>query len=117
MRVLMLAPGTLGDVAAPAGLGARLRAAGHDVTIVADAQMMPASYDKACAQVRRELGLPAESRRAAERRRREEQPVHHGISPVVLPRPRRSSGTPDALRSVVMRLLLHDSCPLIWSSA
>ena len=49
MRVLMLAPGTLGDVAAPAGLGARLRAAGHDVTIVADAQMMPASYDKACA--------------------------------------------------------------------
>jgi UDP:flavonoid glycosyltransferase YjiC (YdhE family) len=53
------------------------------------AQMMPASYDKACAQVRRELGLPAESRRAAERRRRrEDQPVHHGISPVVLPRPR-----------------------------
>ena len=44
--------------------------------------MMPASYDKACAEVRRELGLPAESRRAAERRRRrEDQPVHHGISP------------------------------------
>jgi sterol 3beta-glucosyltransferase len=37
MRVLMLAPGTLGDVAPPAGLGARLQAAGHDVTIVADA--------------------------------------------------------------------------------
>jgi sterol 3beta-glucosyltransferase len=52
------------------------------------AQLMPASYDKACAQVRRELGLPAESRRAAEnRRRREDQPVHHGISPAVLPRP------------------------------
>jgi UDP:flavonoid glycosyltransferase YjiC (YdhE family) len=212
VRVLMLAPGTLGDVAAPAGLGARLRDAGHDVTIVADAlyahlaadagcafqpvpadlrqivaasaagprrqaprrlrallgdmaryfelaataaleaapgsgiilvnavapygsdiaeglripsigtflqpmepsaayppvatklpslgglgnrlagtlaQVMPASYDSACAQVRKELGLPAESRRAAERRRRrEDQPVHHGISPVVLPRPR-----------------------------
>lgn len=212
MRVLMLAPGTLGDVVAPAGLGERLRATGHEVTIVADApyaqlaadggcafhpvpadlrqivaasaagprrqagrrlrvllremtryfelaataaleaapgsgavlfnavapygsdiaeglhtpsigtylqpvepsaaypplatklpslgglgnriagnlaQMMPASYDKACTQVRRELGLPAESRRAAgKRRRREDQPIHHGISPVVLPRPR-----------------------------
>jgi UDP:flavonoid glycosyltransferase YjiC (YdhE family) len=212
MRLLMLAPGTVGDVAPPAGLGARLQAAGHEVTIVADApyahlaadagstfqpvaadlrqliaasadgprrqaprrlrallremtryfslaataavqaapdadavlvnaaapygsdlaeglhipsfgiflqpvepsaayppvitklpslgglgnrlagtlaQMMPASYDQACAQVRRELGLPAESRRAAERRRRrEDQPVHHGISPIVLPRPR-----------------------------
>jgi UDP:flavonoid glycosyltransferase YjiC (YdhE family) len=51
-------------------------------------QLMPASYDTACAQVRRELGLAAKSRRAAERRRREDQPVHHGISPVVLPRPR-----------------------------
>jgi sterol 3beta-glucosyltransferase len=218
MRVLMLAPGTLGDVAPPAGLGAQLQAAGHDVTIVADApyahlaadagcafqpvpadlrqliagsadgprrqaprrlrallrdmtqyftlaattaleaasgrgaapgadavlvnavapyghdiaeglhissigmflqpmepsaayppvitklpslgglgnrlagtlaQMTPASYDQACAQVRRELGMPAESRRAAERRRRRaDQPVHHGISPIVLPRPR-----------------------------
>jgi UDP:flavonoid glycosyltransferase YjiC (YdhE family) len=212
MRVLMLAPGTLGDVAASAGLGARLQAAGHDVTIVADrpyahlaadagctfqpvpadlgqlirasaagprrqaprrlrvflhdmaryfslaataaleaaqradavlvnavapygsdiaeglrissigmflqpmepsaayppvatklpslggpgnrlaatlAQLMPASYDAACAQARRELGMPAESRRTAERRRRrEDQPVHHGISPAILPRPR-----------------------------
>jgi sterol 3beta-glucosyltransferase len=212
MRVLMLAPGTVGDVAAPAWLGKRLRAAGYDVTIVADApyaqlaadagcafqpvpadlrqivaasvagprrqtgrrlrvllgemtryfelaataaleaapgsgavlynavapygsdiaeglhipsigtflqpaepsaaypplatklpslggpgnriaaslaQRLPASYDKACAQVRTELALPAESRRAAKhRRRREDQPVHHGISPAVLPRPR-----------------------------
>lgn len=49
----------------------------------------PALYDRACAQVRRELGLQKESRRAAERRRRRAgQPVHHGISPVVLPRPR-----------------------------
>jgi sterol 3beta-glucosyltransferase len=212
VRVLMLTPGTLGDVVAPAGLGERLRAAGHEVTIVADApyaqlaadggcashpvpadlrqivaasaagprrqagrrlrvllremtryfdlaataaleaapgsgavlfnavapygsdiaeglhtpsigtylqpaepsaaypplatrlpslgglgnriagnlaQKMPASYDKACTRVRRELGLPAESRRAAgKRRRREDQPIHHGISPVVLPRPR-----------------------------
>lgn len=210
--MLVLAPGTAGDVAAPAGLGARLRGAGHEVTIVADApyarlaadsgcaflpvpadlrqlvaasaagprhqapgrlrtllqemaryfslaataaleaasdadavlfnavapygsdiaeglrirsigaflqpmepstaypplaigltslggpgnrlagslsQLMPASYDKACSQVRGHLGLPAESRRAAgRRRRRQDQPVHHGISPAVLPRPR-----------------------------
>ena len=212
MRVLMLAPGTRGDVAPFAGLGARMRGAGHDVVIVADApyaqlaqdagcafhpvpadlrevisatwnssrrltpgalrtnlreqagyfglaattalaaapgaevvlvnavapfghdiaeglgvpsvgaflqpmepsaayppvlvgmrglggpgnrlagtllRVAPALYDAACAQVRRELGLPKETRRAAERRRRRAgQPVHHGISPVVLPRPR-----------------------------
>ena len=53
------------------------------------AQVMPASYDAACAQVRKELGLPTESRRAAQRRRRrDDQPVHHGISQAVLPRPR-----------------------------
>jgi sterol 3beta-glucosyltransferase len=63
------------------GLGNRLAA---DL-----AQRMPASYDQACAQVRKELGLPAERRRAAERRRRrEDRPVHHGISPAILPRPR-----------------------------
>lgn len=49
MRVLMLAPGTLGDVAAPAGLGARLRAAGHDVTIVADAPYAHLAADAGCA--------------------------------------------------------------------
>lgn len=36
MRVLVLAPGTRGDVAPAAGLGARLRADGHEVTVVAD---------------------------------------------------------------------------------
>jgi UDP:flavonoid glycosyltransferase YjiC (YdhE family) len=48
MRVLMLAPGTLGDVAAPAGLGARLQAAGHDVTIVADALYAHMAADASC---------------------------------------------------------------------
>jgi sterol 3beta-glucosyltransferase len=48
-----------------------------------------APYDPACARIRRELGLPKKSRRAAESRRaREGWPVHHGISPTVLPRPR-----------------------------
>jgi UDP:flavonoid glycosyltransferase YjiC (YdhE family) len=48
----------------------------------------PAPYDAACARMRREFGLPAESRRSAERRRRAAGlPVYYGISPVVLPRP------------------------------
>ena len=47
-----------------------------------------APYDAPCARIRRELGLPKLSRRAAERRRaRSGWPVHHGISPTVLPRP------------------------------
>jgi sterol 3beta-glucosyltransferase len=52
------------------------------------AQAVPTPIDPACARVRRELGLPAEGRRAAQKRRWQEgRPVHHGISPVVLPRP------------------------------
>ncbi|HEX6684573.1 MAG TPA: glycosyltransferase [Candidatus Limnocylindrales bacterium] len=48
----------------------------------------PTPYDPACARIRSELGLPPESRRAAQRRRRAQgMPVHHGISPAVLPRP------------------------------
>jgi UDP:flavonoid glycosyltransferase YjiC (YdhE family) len=48
-----------------------------------------APYDRACARIRRELGLPTQSRRTGERRRaRAGWVVHHGISPVVLPRPR-----------------------------
>ncbi|HZG90751.1 MAG TPA: glycosyltransferase, partial [Pseudonocardia sp.] len=42
-------------------------------------------YDPAGDRVRAELGLPPESRRAGRRRRR--VPVHHGVSPAVLPRP------------------------------
>jgi sterol 3beta-glucosyltransferase len=49
MRVLMLAPGTLGDVAAPAGLGERLRDAGPDVTIVADTPYAQLAADAGCA--------------------------------------------------------------------
>jgi hypothetical protein len=45
----MLAPGTLGDVAAPAGLGERLRDAGHEVTIVADAPYAQLAADAGCA--------------------------------------------------------------------
>lgn len=53
------------------------------------ARQVPAPYDPACARVRSELGLPRQSRRAGERRRRRQGlPVHHGISPAVLPRPR-----------------------------
>ncbi len=52
------------------------------------AQRIPTPYDPACARIRRELGLPPETRRAAQRRRRAQgMPVHHGISPAVLPRP------------------------------
>jgi sterol 3beta-glucosyltransferase len=48
----------------------------------------PAPVDPAIADVRRDLGLPAESRRNAIRRRmRAGLPVHHGIAPAVLPRP------------------------------
>lgn len=55
----------------------------------AAAQSFPAPYDAACARLRRELGLPARSRRATDRTyRRADWPVHHGISAVVLPRPR-----------------------------
>ncbi|WP_421735592.1 glycosyltransferase [Cellulomonas sp.] len=52
------------------------------------ARMVPTPYDPAFARVRSELGLAPESRRSAQRRRRAQGiPVHHGISPVVLPRP------------------------------
>lgn len=52
------------------------------------AQWLPTPYDPACARVRSDLGLRPESRRAAQRRRRAQGlPVHHGISPAVLPRP------------------------------
>lgn len=49
MRVLMLAPVTTGDAAAAAGLGGRLRDAGHDVTIVADAPYAQLAADAGCA--------------------------------------------------------------------
>ncbi|GAA4893712.1 UDP:flavonoid glycosyltransferase YjiC (YdhE family) [Stackebrandtia albiflava] len=49
---------------------------------------VPTPYDPACDRVRAVLGLPPRSRRAGQRRRRRTGvPVHHGISPVVLPRP------------------------------
>lgn len=52
------------------------------------ARWMPTPYDPACARIRSELGLPRESRRAAQRRRLAQgMPVHHGISPAVLHRP------------------------------
>jgi sterol 3beta-glucosyltransferase len=52
-------------------------------------QAAPAPYDSACARIRRELGLPKETRRAAQRRRRRDRwPIHHGISPTVVRRPR-----------------------------
>lgn len=52
------------------------------------AERVRTPYDPACARVRQELGLPPESRAAAQRRRRSTGlPVHHGISPAVLPRP------------------------------
>lgn len=52
------------------------------------AQLVRTPYDPACARVRSELGLRPESRRIAQRRRRAERmPVHHGISPTVLPQP------------------------------
>lgn len=48
----------------------------------------PAPYDAPGARLRRELGLPKLSRRAADRRRRRRNAtVLHGISPTVLPRP------------------------------
>lgn len=47
-----------------------------------------APADHACARMRSELGLPRESRRASERRRRRNgMRVFHGISPAVFPRP------------------------------
>jgi sterol 3beta-glucosyltransferase len=50
---------------------------------------MPAPYDPAVDWVRSELGLPREPRRTAQRRRlRAGMPLHHGISEVLLPRPR-----------------------------
>lgn len=52
------------------------------------AERVRTPYDPACARVRDQLGLPPEGRAAAQRRRRRDGlPVHHGISPVVLPRP------------------------------
>src|SRR5699024_5883216 len=49
----------------------------------------PAPYVPAIAHVRTELGLPAENHRAAHKSRmRAGVPVHHGISPFVLPRPK-----------------------------
>lgn len=51
-------------------------------------QLVSTPYDAQCARVRAELGLAKQSRRAAQRRRRAAgMPVHHGISPAVLPRP------------------------------
>ena len=51
-------------------------------------ERFPAPVDGAIAHVRGELGLPKESRLAGMRRRlRAGLPVHHGISPAVLPRP------------------------------
>ncbi|MFF8786355.1 glycosyltransferase [Streptomyces sp. NPDC015125] len=52
------------------------------------AQQVPTPYDPACARIRSKLGLPPRTRRATQRRRRAQgHPVHHGISPAVLPRP------------------------------
>lgn len=51
------------------------------------AQRVRTPFDPACERVRSELGLPPETRRAGQRRRRAGLPVHHGISPAVLPRP------------------------------
>ena len=45
----MLAPGTRGDVAPFAGLGARTRGAGHDVVIVADAPYAQLAQHAGCA--------------------------------------------------------------------
>ncbi|MGF6835848.1 sterol 3beta-glucosyltransferase [Paenarthrobacter sp. TE4293] len=48
----------------------------------------PAPYDAPSARLRRQLGLPTESRAAGERRRRKMRAtILHGISPAVLPRP------------------------------
>jgi sterol 3beta-glucosyltransferase len=49
MRVLMLAPGSRGDATPAASLGARLRAAGHDVVLVADARFAELAQDAGCA--------------------------------------------------------------------
>ena len=73
----MLAPGTTGDVAAPAGLGARLRETGHDVTIVADAPCAQLAADAGCAfrpvaaDLRQLVAVSAAGprRQAAQRRR------------------------------------------------
>ena len=52
------------------------------------AERVRAPYDPACARVRVELGMPAETRVHAQRRRRSAGlRVHHGISSAVLPRP------------------------------
>jgi UDP:flavonoid glycosyltransferase YjiC (YdhE family) len=52
------------------------------------AMRLPTPYDPACARVRAELGLRQEARPVGRRRRRAQGlPVHHGISPAVLPRP------------------------------
>jgi UDP:flavonoid glycosyltransferase YjiC (YdhE family) len=65
------------------------RLAGHA------ARWMPTPYDAACARIRAGFGLPAQSRRAGQRRRiAQGRPVHHGISPAVLPRP---ADWPEAL--------------------
>lgn len=53
------------------------------------AERVPTPYDPVGRRIRAEFGLPPESRRAGQRRRDQAGvPVHHGISPVVLPRPR-----------------------------
>lgn len=53
------------------------------------ADRVPTPYDPVGRRIRAEFGLPKESRRSGRRRRdRAPVPVHHGISPVVLPRPR-----------------------------
>ncbi|KQR17324.1 glycosyltransferase [Cellulomonas sp. Leaf334] len=69
-------------------------ASAHDLGAIGNrlagrlSQLVRTPYDPACARIRSELGLPPEARRTAQRRRREQGlPVHHGISPAVLPRP------------------------------
>src|SRR5262245_61997069 len=42
MRIVMMALGTAGDVLPLTGLGARLKAAGHDVVLAAEEQFRPA---------------------------------------------------------------------------
>jgi UDP:flavonoid glycosyltransferase YjiC (YdhE family) len=78
MRVLMLAPGTRGDVAPFAGLGARMRGAGHDVVIVADAPYAQLAQDAGCAF----HPVPADLREVISGARQQ--------SPLALETPRRS---------------------------
>ena len=51
MKVLMLAPGTRGDVAPAAGLAASFVADGHEVTIVAGDEYASLVLEAGCAHV------------------------------------------------------------------